>query len=102
MLCPEAYLMYKRGGEIKSNAATVQAPVNDLKEKEEGGDRLRKSRTGASSVQQDIASSDKTTFTWKKINYTVNGFHLLHDVEGYAKAGQITALMGASGSGKTT
>ncbi|KDQ33995.1 hypothetical protein PLEOSDRAFT_1091717 [Pleurotus ostreatus PC15] len=46
------------------------------------------------------------TFTWEKLNYTVpvpgGTRRLLHDVFGYVKPGSLTALMGASGAGKTT
>lgn len=44
-------------------------------------------------------------FTWEKLCYTVPvpGGHrqLLTDVFGYVKPGTLTALMGASGAGKT-
>ena len=44
--------------------------------------------------------------TWKDVNYTVpvpgGTRRLLHDVTGYVKSGQLVALMGASGAGKTT
>ncbi|KAG7452088.1 uncharacterized protein BT62DRAFT_882231 [Guyanagaster necrorhizus] len=46
------------------------------------------------------------TFTWEKLNYVVpvpgGSRRLLHDVYGYVKPGTLTALMGASGAGKTT
>ncbi|KAI8917027.1 ABC-2 type transporter-domain-containing protein [Powellomyces hirtus] len=45
-------------------------------------------------------------FTWKHINYTVQTKdgpkQLLNDVSGFVRAGQMTALMGSSGAGKTT
>ncbi|KAJ3158179.1 hypothetical protein HDU86_003134 [Geranomyces michiganensis] len=45
-------------------------------------------------------------FSWKHINYTVTTKdgpkQLLNDVSGFVKAGQLTALMGSSGAGKTT
>ncbi|KAF8913195.1 pleiotropic drug resistance ABC transporter [Gymnopilus junonius] len=48
----------------------------------------------------------RKTFTWEKLNYhvpSVNGpLRLLHDVQGFVKPGTLTALMGASGAGKTT
>ncbi|KAK0208987.1 ABC-2 type transporter-domain-containing protein [Desarmillaria ectypa] len=48
----------------------------------------------------------KKTFTWEKLNYVVpvsgGTRRLLHDVYGYVKPGTLTALMGASGAGKTT
>ena len=49
---------------------------------------------------------DRKTFTWEKVNYVVpvpgGTRRLLHDVYGYIKPGTLTALMGASGAGKTT
>ncbi|KIK62247.1 hypothetical protein GYMLUDRAFT_42191 [Collybiopsis luxurians FD-317 M1] len=48
----------------------------------------------------------RKTFTWEKLNYVVpvpgGTRRLLHDVNGYVKPGTLTALMGASGAGKTT
>lgn len=49
---------------------------------------------------------NKKVFTWEKLNYHVptpeGQLRLLHDVYGYVKPGTLTALMGASGAGKTT
>ena len=49
---------------------------------------------------------DRKAFTWEKVNYVVpvpgGTRRLLHDVYGYIKPGTLTALMGASGAGKTT
>ncbi|KAG6820654.1 hypothetical protein H0H93_013505 [Arthromyces matolae] len=59
-------------------------------------------------VKQEKAaiSSDQKTFTWENLNYHVptpsGQKRLLHDVFGYVKPGTLTALMGASGAGKTT
>ncbi|KAK7464484.1 ATP-binding cassette transporter snq2 [Stygiomarasmius scandens] len=48
----------------------------------------------------------RKTFSWEGLNYTVpvpgGERRLLHDVYGYVKPGTLTALMGASGAGKTT
>ncbi|KAJ3023036.1 hypothetical protein HKX48_004518 [Thoreauomyces humboldtii] len=54
-------------------------------------------------VAKNIRAED---FTWKHINYTVptkdGPKQLLNDVSGFVRAGQLTALMGSSGAGKTT
>ena len=51
-------------------------------------------------------SSDRGIFTWEGVYYHVPVSHgmrqLLSDVYGYVKPGTLTALMGASGAGKTT
>ncbi|KAF8583992.1 hypothetical protein K439DRAFT_1617076 [Ramaria rubella] len=50
--------------------------------------------------------SSGKVFTWENLNYHVpvpgGQRRLLHDVFGYVKPGSLTALMGASGAGKTT
>lgn len=50
--------------------------------------------------------SHRKALTWERLNYTVpvsgGTRRLLHDVYGYVKPGTLTALMGASGAGKTT
>ncbi|EGO05281.1 hypothetical protein SERLA73DRAFT_157866 [Serpula lacrymans var. lacrymans S7.3] len=52
------------------------------------------------------AYAHRKTFTWEGLNYHVpvpgGTRRLLHDVCGYVKPGTLTALMGASGAGKTT
>jgi ATP-binding cassette subfamily G (WHITE) protein 2 (SNQ2) len=49
---------------------------------------------------------DRSVFTWEGVNYHVpvsrGTRQLLSDVYGYVKPGTLTALMGASGAGKTT
>ena len=58
------------------------------------------------SVSTKKSFPDRKTFTWEKVNYVVpvpgGTRRLLHDVYGYIKPGTLTALMGASGAGKTT
>ncbi|TFY82436.1 hypothetical protein EWM64_g1573 [Hericium alpestre] len=50
--------------------------------------------------------ASRRTFTWEHLNYHVpvpgGTRQLLNDVFGYVKPGTLTALMGASGAGKTT
>lgn len=47
-----------------------------------------------------------STFTWRNIDYTVpyqnSDKQLLQDVSGYCEPGKLTALVGASGAGKST
>ncbi len=45
----------------------------------------------------------KPVFTWRDVNLVLpNGRKLLQNVDGMVRPGQMTALMGASGAGKTT
>ena len=49
---------------------------------------------------------DRKAFTWENVNYVVpvpgGTRRILHDISGYIKPGTLTALIGASGAGKTT
>lgn len=40
--------------------------------------------------------------TWKDLNVHIGDKHILKDISGYVKRGELTALCGASGAGKTT
>ncbi|KAI5119991.1 hypothetical protein M0805_004434 [Coniferiporia weirii] len=94
-----------------SSSITIFAKENaDSKEKNE---RLRERRENRNvrGKEQFVADekadfSDRRVFTWEGLNYTVpvpgGTRRLLHDVMGYVKPGTLTALMGASGAGKTT
>jgi ATP-binding cassette, subfamily G (WHITE), member 2, SNQ2 len=52
------------------------------------------------------AFGHRRVFTWENLNYHVpvpgGTRRLLHNVNGYVRPGTLTALMGASGAGKTT
>lgn len=56
--------------------------------------------------QRTVSHSNQRTFTFHNINYFVHSagkeLHLLNNITGYVKPGQLTALMGGSGAGKTT
>lgn len=58
-----------------------------------------------SEIPMSLATS-KSTFTWKDLTYTVpydgKTKRLLSKVSGYCAPGQMTALVGSSGAGKTT
>ncbi|RDB29035.1 ABC transporter G family member 11 [Hypsizygus marmoreus] len=87
--------------EIKNRNAILREKKLERKEKGNEEDK-------ASSKQESTAAirPHQKTFTWEGLNYHVpspNGpLRLLHDVYGYVKPGTLTALMGASGAGKTT
>lgn len=56
--------------------------------------------------QRTVPNGSGSSFTFENVNYFVNvggeEKQLLRGVTGYARPGQLTALMGASGAGKTT
>ncbi|KAK2460203.1 hypothetical protein APHAL10511_007794 [Amanita phalloides] len=69
--------------------------------------KVRKAESSGDEEGNDnIGMAHHKTFTWENLNYHVPGpngpIRLLHDVFGYVKPGTLTALMGASGAGKTT
>ena len=56
--------------------------------------------------QGDKLNHSGATFTWHNLNYSVPHKHgekqLLQDVSGFCEPGKLTALVGASGAGKST
>ncbi|KAF4343795.1 multidrug resistance CDR1 [Fusarium beomiforme] len=69
-------------------------------------DDVEKEATPGLPQQSDHDSISATTFTFKNINYFVHHEghekQLLQNVSGFVKPGQLVALMGSSGAGKTT
>lgn len=90
----------------KENAETKQ--LNDAlrARKETRNERTKEVDTYSSKESKSKDFSDRRVFTWENLNYVVpvpgGTRRLLHDVMGYVKPGTLTALMGASGAGKTT
>ncbi|KZT54856.1 hypothetical protein CALCODRAFT_437933 [Calocera cornea HHB12733] len=88
----------------------VQLFAHENKEEKRLNDELKNRRAAAARGEktQDIASliKSKEPFTFEAVNYHVpvtgGTRRLLHDVYGYVRPGTLTALMGASGAGKTT
>ncbi|GLB03458.1 hypothetical protein AtubIFM57258_008038 [Aspergillus tubingensis] len=85
--------------------------------KQRDEESLPKSAASSSSATQTVCEDSQpggmrtegapdSTFTFTNVSYTVahdgEDKQLLHKVSGYARPGQLTALMGASGAGKTT
>lgn len=100
----KSYLLYSR------NSAR---DVDDTEPADEEHGMIRKEKTrGSTSAQSnnekmtsELQRTD-TVFTWRNVNYTVDvkggTRQLLNDVQGYARPGQLLALMGSSGAGKST
>ncbi|KAH8101046.1 P-loop containing nucleoside triphosphate hydrolase protein, partial [Phellopilus nigrolimitatus] len=77
---------------------------NDAQRANKGNRSARAREQYVTDEKEDF--SDRRVFTWEQLNYNVpvagGSLRLLHDVMGYVKPGTLTALMGASGAGKTT
>ncbi|KAF8079124.1 ABC-2 type transporter-domain-containing protein [Lyophyllum atratum] len=93
----------KETDEIKKRNAVLQEKKLRRREK------LEKSNNEDKEIvkhEKAAIQSHQKTFTWENLNYHVPGpngpIRLLHDVFGFVKPGTLTALMGASGAGKTT
>ncbi|KAG9049169.1 hypothetical protein FS837_010988 [Tulasnella sp. UAMH 9824] len=85
----------------------AQIFVKEDKETKALNERLQqRSAQGSEKVGKEATFQRGKTLTWKDVNYVVpvpgGTRRLLHDVTGYVKSGQLVALMGASGAGKTT
>lgn len=49
-----------------------------------------------------MADHEPAALFWEGVSYYLNGKEILSNIQGAAQPGQITAIMGASGAGKTT
>ncbi|THG96948.1 hypothetical protein EW026_g4983 [Hermanssonia centrifuga] len=99
---------------IGAGGGMIYAKENAERKKRNAELKERKALRGKADITVDaeeVSSKESTevhrkTFTWEGINYHVpvpgGTRRLLHDVYGYVKPGTLTALMGASGAGKTT
>lgn len=60
---------------------------------------------GDITATQELQKTE-SAFTWRSLNYTIKASEgerlLLNDVTGYCQPGQLTALVGSSGAGKST
>ncbi|OCH88753.1 hypothetical protein OBBRIDRAFT_820018 [Obba rivulosa] len=100
------------GGSSAVVYAKETADNKDLNASLQGRKAKRRTNANGDIEVQDSGNNESSTkferksFTWERINYHVpvsgGTLRLLHDVYGYVKPGTLTALMGASGAGKTT
>ncbi|CAD6885875.1 unnamed protein product [Tilletia laevis] len=74
------------------------------KEKAKSNSSSDEKNTNGRAVHQRLSAEERPIFTWQDINLQLpnGGRKLLQHVDGWVKPGTMTALMGASGAGKTT
>eukprot|EP01127_Copromyxa_protea_P013037 TRINITY_DN345_c0_g2_i1.p1 TRINITY_DN345_c0_g2~~TRINITY_DN345_c0_g2_i1.p1 ORF type:complete len:1435 (+),score=320.94 TRINITY_DN345_c0_g2_i1:614-4918(+) len=103
-LCVEC-LEFTGGGYTKKVYKAGKAPKSGSEEQEKAQALMVKEATQDMGKKLTMRSS---TFSWRNLKYTVpvggveKKRQLLHDIAGWIKPGQMTALMGSSGAGKTT
>jgi ABC-type multidrug transport system fused ATPase/permease subunit len=91
-------------------AKKARLPTDDEESQGPAGARTPASSSSLGTIDEKKANErlnqNKSIFTWKNLNYTVSTPHgprqLLDNVHGWVKPGQLGALMGSSGAGKTT
>lgn len=90
---------------VRHSKASKAPPVID-EESTDTGSTTPVVEEGHYSKESKGLEKSGTTFTWKDLNYTVphkgGDKHLLKGVSGYCEPGKLTALVGASGAGKST
>lgn len=96
--------------EFKSASKSVHRKAVKDEEEKAVPDVPSETISSASTITNDSSmpqlQTDRSTFTWKDLTYTIpydgNTRTLLNGVSGYCALGQMTALVGSSGAGKTT
>ncbi|KII93944.1 hypothetical protein PLICRDRAFT_36161 [Plicaturopsis crispa FD-325 SS-3] len=87
----------------KRNEILKARKIEKMEQRRAEIDNKEAASATATSTKDDV---HRKTFTWENLNYHVpvpgGTRRLLHDVNGFVKPGTLTALMGASGAGKTT
>ncbi|KAJ3284582.1 hypothetical protein HK104_009867 [Borealophlyctis nickersoniae] len=95
--------VYKKGKAPKRNESGGGTRQRDQNATVLQSNALEEGRNGTTAAP---AFTNETTFTWQDVVYTVpisgGTKQLLDHVAGWIKPGQMTALMGSSGAGKTT
>lgn len=101
-------LLAAAGFEMNLHASAGSKILFDQRsqEKQSAKQDVEKATESAPPEKSDYLLDRQTVFTFKNISYFVHHEgkekQLLRDVSGYVKPGQLVALMGASGAGKTT
>ncbi|KAJ3034459.1 hypothetical protein HDV00_005010 [Rhizophlyctis rosea] len=96
--------VYKKGKAPKANIEEVDVGAGESRGSRQVGGVVKTKRLHAAGEKTGMVRD--TTFLWKDIVYTVpvkgGQKQLLDHIAGWIKPGQMTALMGSSGAGKTT
>ncbi|KAI0064587.1 hypothetical protein BV25DRAFT_1869256 [Artomyces pyxidatus] len=110
----EWYPQYAGGGGVSffaketKETQKLNEELRRRKTEKAAAEKLEKQRAmeGAKVERDPNAYADRKAFTWERLHYHVpvsgGSRQLLNNVYGYVKPGTLTALMGASGAGKTT
>lgn len=112
-LCSNAllgeYFRYGMGGKTVTFYAKEDSELKKLNaalaEKKEA---RRKNKDAGSGGDSNLKINSKSILTWENLVYEVPSpsghsmLRLLNEIFGYVRPGELTALMGASGAGKTT
>jgi len=110
----EIYPQYAGGAAVNffarenTERKKLNAALRERKIQKAENEKVEKARAmeGAKAKRDPDAFADRKSFTWERLNYHVpvggGQLQLLNNVYGYVKPGTLTALMGASGAGKTT
>lgn len=100
-----AALEFARSGrELKSTYKSDEETTDELRVNDEVDGDAAKVSTSRQEETKPVGSS--SIFTWRNLNYQVSHKHgmkqLLEDVSGFCEPSKLTALVGASGAGKST
>lgn len=105
----KSYLLYSRHNAADDDLDAADEEHGGLRREKSGGGRGRSLSAAAREKDERMKAQlqqTETVFTWQGVNYTVNvkdgTRQLLNQVQGYARPGQLLALMGSSGAGKST
>ncbi|KAI9227529.1 MAG: ABC-2 type transporter-domain-containing protein [Piptocephalis tieghemiana] len=104
------YLEYGKGGYTVNKFKRAALKEREAEEKAEAEKAAAIiANANATADASSTAVGDAAPFLWKNINYTVpvksepsGKRQLLRNVSGWSRPGNLTALMGSSGAGKTT
>lgn len=94
------------GDDLEKNSSRESIDTPDEKSAEEPSSKVNGEASGSDTAgEKEAVAKNETDFTWQNVNYTIpyenSEKKLLQDVQGYMQPGKLTALMGASGAGKT-